>query len=177
MPSDPKSFRKFKKAPLLFAFIFLAAASLGLYFVYREIRENKNLARVARSEWETEERHRYEIQAMEILLADTMTERAELDKHFARTKNVVPFLDTLQALARKVGAKAEVLSVDVVAESGLSVTLQSEGSFEAIYKFLELLENSPYELEFSTVDIGRTDQGEDVNWEGFFRMKLLSFIP
>jgi hypothetical protein len=44
-----------------------------------------------------------------------------------------------------------------------------------------LLENSPYELDFLSVDFhkssGDTKNKKDARWEAVFKMQLLSFIP
>ena len=92
----------------------------------------------------------------------------------------MPFLDLLERLAPQVGADAEVLLVDKAKDGSLlSVDVRVIGNFEAIYKFLTLLENFPYELEIISVDIQKKG-GEGVEsskWEGVFKVKLLSFIP
>ena len=179
MQNTPKSFRKFKKVPFFLSIVFLALSSTALVFLFWQINTNKKLTIAARTEWQEEEARRYEIKSLAILLEDVAAERTALDAHFARSTNVVPFLDSIEELARKVGADPEVVSVDP-APSGaeLGVTARARGSFGAVYKFLELLENSPYELEFTTVDIQKISgdkAGE--TWEIFLRFKLLSFLP
>jgi translation initiation factor IF-2 len=103
---------------------------------------------------------------------------------------VVPFLDTLEGLATKVGIKAETASVDIAPDSlSLLVKINTSGSFEAIYKFLTLLENSPYELEFTGFDMQKEDsilatpdlvlnkdiKKQNSKWRATFNIKLLSF--
>ena len=103
-----------------------------------------------------------------------------LDTHFAKGSDVVPFLDTIEKLAPKVGVTAEVNSVNNVANGAeLVVELESRGSFAGVYKFLTLLENSPYQLEFLSMDLRKVTEGDDlssVEWQGVFRIRLLGFI-
>ncbi|MFA6257191.1 MAG: hypothetical protein WCT29_02560 [Candidatus Paceibacterota bacterium] len=176
MQNNPKSFKKFKKAPLVFSTLFLAMVVLGFWFVSGEINQNKKSAEVMWTEWQKENLRRHQIRDLEVLLSEAEAKRAELDTHFAESSNIVPFLDTTQELARKVGAESEIISVDNSAESGgLTVVVHATGSFESLYKFLELLEHSPYELEFLTVDLGRLAEGS--GWEANFKLRLLTFIP
>ena len=111
-------------------------------------------------------------------------ERALLQTHVAKSSDAVPFLDSLERLALSVSVKSEITSVDVGKNnSNLIVLIKSSGSFENLYKFLMLLENSAYELEFLSVDIqkvGGVDSaiGTGVpEWESRLRIKLVSFLP
>ena len=100
----------------------------------------------------------------------------------------MPFLDTVEGLAPKAGVKAEVTSVDVLSNSnGLVVGMKASGTFNGLYKFLILLENSPYELEFISMNmqsetVVTVSNTEDKNalvpkWNTAFKIKLLSFLP
>lgn len=178
METNSKSFKKFKKTPLFLALAFLAVSVFVFFWLLHKINENKRLSAEARLEWLNEETRRYEIKSLDILLKDAEKEREELDAHFAQSSNIVPFLDSTQELAKKAGAASEIVSVDALKEDGeLAVVMRAAGSFESVYKFLELLENSPYELEFATVDLKKTNEANSAKWEAFFKIKLLSFIP
>ena len=77
------------------------------------------------------------------------------------------------------GVKAEVVSVDITKDSSsLIVEINASGSFETIYKLIMLLENSPYNLEFISVNIKDSDTsvGKSSQWTATFQIKLLSFI-
>ncbi|MEI8175115.1 MAG: hypothetical protein WCG28_04155, partial [bacterium] len=106
----------------------------------------------------------------------------QLGTHFAQSSNIVPFLDIIEGLATKVGTKAEVTSVDPLGDNaGLSVGMKASGSFSSVYKFITLLENSPYELEFVSMNIQKgieADAKGNVSevWNAIFRLKLLSFM-
>lgn len=130
--------------------------------------------------WHTEASRREEIKSLNRSMEMIEEERASLQAHFAQSADVVLFLDAIEGLAPKAGVKAEVLSVDTVdKEAGLRMNMKASGSFEEIYKFLTLLENAPYELEFISIDmqkkIGQTS-GKKPLWEAIFKIKLLSFI-
>jgi hypothetical protein len=179
MRNYEKSFRKFKKGPVLLALLFLALSCFGLWYVLKSISENKAVAKEALLVWEKEESRRNELKSLDAFISKTEADRAQLDLHFAQSSNVVPFLDSLEELGQLAGAKSEVMSVEVPKDGGgLVVAVEAKGNFGEVYKFLELLENSPYELEFLNADIGRTGEGETkAAWEGLFKIRLLTFMP
>ena len=112
-------------------------------------------------------------------------EMIELETHFAKSSDIVPFLDTIEGLASKVNISAEVVSVNILTNhTGLTVGAKTSGTFSEIYKFLALLENSPYEIEVTSIDMRReTELNSEENknttvpkWNITFEIKLLSFI-
>ena len=110
-----------------------------------------------------------------------------LQSHFAESSNVVSFLDAIQNLAPSVGATAQIDSVDTgTNNSYFVVELEASGSFESVYKFLTLLENSPYELDFLSMDIHNANETNTPanikssklpTWNANFKIQLLSFVP
>ncbi len=184
MQNNPRSFQKFKKIPLLLAVVFLGISSFSFYYLFTQINNNKKLAETMQNNWQTETSRRNEIESLDKLLKSTETGRVLLESHFAKSSDIVPFLDTIEKLATKVGARSEVVSVDILKDkSGLMMEVRSVGSFEAVYKFLTLLENAPYELEFTFMDMQNTniqyDEEDKVvssEWSANFKIKLLSFI-
>ncbi len=164
---------------MLVSTLFLAAACFGFFFLFQKINDNKTAATEALRLWSEEEAKRNELNSLDAMLENLKEEMATLDTHFAQSSNVVPFLDSLEELGELSGGSSEVLSVETTPDgAGLLITLKTEGGFGSVYKFLELLENSPYELEFLAVDIGRgSGEGVAAEWEGFLKLKLLTFIP
>ena len=102
-----------------------------------------------------------------------------IEQHFAKNSNLVPFLDTIEGLALKVGAEAETTSVEVSSDKmNLILGLKAEGTFDSVYSFVKLLENSPYHMEFSYLDISKVSGQVGVEfpiWEAKFIMKLINF--
>ena len=175
----------FSKAPLLLSIIFFIFFSFLFVFFYKKTNDNDQRAKQNMSTWQIEADKREAIRSLNRSVQEVSEERTLLETHFAKNSNVVPFLDTLEALALKVGARAEVNLVDNLPDNaGLVVGLKASGSFEAIYKFLTLLENSPYELDFLSADVHKlvatNEQSANVKnlkWEALFKIQLLSFVP
>lgn len=168
-----------QKLFLLSAAAFFILFSYVFYFLYDRIEENNALAEESNIKWQEEASRLEEIKSLDRSLKMTTKEREELEKHFAKSSDLVPFLDTIEGLARKAGAAASTTSVDLSQDDlSLLVGLKALGSFQAIYKFLTLLENSPYELEFLYASIYRESAqaaSPPSPWEARFVIKLLSF--
>ena len=183
MPNNPsKQFKKFKKKPLFVAFGVLALAVFSFWWVLNSIKSTEAESENAQAEWQAENTRREAIRSLERSIKDIEDERVALESHFAQSENVVPFLDTLESLAQQAGGEAKVTAVDIPKDKEeLVVSLRVEGSFQSNYKFIKLLENSPYELEIESFDLstGVSSEGAAIEsslWEGRFTLRLISFV-
>ena len=172
----------FPKTPFLISVIFLLVFSFSFFYLFNETNKKVQGSESKEMEWQTEANKRNEIRNLNNSIKSIETERTQLETHFAQSSDVVPFLDTLEELARKVGADAEVVSVNIAEDhTGLLVGVKASGTFNNLYKFITLLENSSYELEFISMDIQKTTTSDTkgVNvpgWSANFSLKLLSFV-
>lgn len=167
--------------PAILLLVFSVAAFL--FFYSNIIRKNEEFQKT-QLEWQIENKKFDDIKQLERSMKAIEVERSALQKHFAKSSDVVPFLDSIEKLADSVSVKAEITSVDVGKnDSSLTILIRSSGSFGNLYKFLTLLENSTYELDFISVDMQKTsgpdiEAGIDVpQWEGRFKVALISFLP
>lgn len=173
----------FPKIPLFLSAIFFCIFLIVFLFFYRGIKNNNQESQLKESQWHSETLRRNEIKALDRSVRMVETEREQLDTHFAQSSDIVPFLDTIEGLAKEVGVKAEVTSVEILTDhNGLMIGMQASGIFSGLYKFLTLLENSPYELEFVEMDMHRETEiteGKSATlskWGAIFKIKLLSFM-
>lgn len=176
---NAKQFKKFKKFPLIVAILFLIASCVGFWFVLNKINANEAISGETQSRWQAEAIRREGIRSLERSIKDIQSEKNLLETHFAESSNVVPFLDTLESLARQAGAVAEVTSVDIVKDkSELSVAIHVSGGFGSVFKFTQLVENAPYEIVIDSFDLEKEISTGEVGggaWDGFFTLRLLSF--
>ena len=174
----------FSKILFLFSIVFFCISIIIFLFFYQEIKNNDKESQIKELEWRTEAKERSEIRTLDNLVKIIKSERAQLETHFAQSSDIVPFLDTIEGLASRATTKAETTSVNILEDhTGLVVGMKVSGTFSSLYKFLTLLENSPYELELIAMDIHArivTDIGseneKDPKWDANFRIKLLSFV-
>ena len=188
-----------QKIPLFISAIIFLFLCIVFIFLYKEINNNNEKAKQSAIDFQTEMSRRNEITSLDNSLQENNKNKAILESHSAKSSDIVPFLDTIEKLAPQIGANAEIDSVDNgIAKPGLIVGLKISGSFGNVYKFLQLLENSPYEIDFISMDMHKlsTDaplasvvapskNGSNVapkiikvqNWEAILKIQLLSFVP
>lgn len=174
----------FKKILLIPSVIFLVLPCFVFFLLNVQINSNQKIFEENEASWQKEANRREGIKVLNNSIKKIENDKDLIEAHFAKSSNVVPFLDTLESLGAKSGVKTEVTLVDIPNENNvLMVEMKASGNFEGIYKFLLLLENSPYELEFVSVDVQKQNAGTVISkkeivpiWEANFKMKLLSFV-
>jgi Tfp pilus assembly protein PilO len=166
-----------KTSLLLFLVLFLASAGVFL-FLLGEVESKKRETIALRGEWLAEKSKRDNIENLATFMERYQQDIGELESHFVTSKDVVSFLDLMEGLGNKVGATSEVTLIDVPKDqSYLTVEIKASGNFESIYKFISLLENSPYELEIMSMRMDSNSQTEGQNsWSSVLKIKLLSFV-
>ncbi len=175
----------FQKILILIPIILLLLFCFAFAFTYQKINDNNQKTQQETINLRTETLRRENIASLNQSLQKIAPDRILLENHFIKSSDVVPFLNMIEKLGKEVGVLTEINSVNTKTDNTeLIVDLKASGRFEGIYKFLTLLENSPYELDFSSMNIhllglsGVTDKNtKDPNWEAVFKIKLLSFIP
>lgn len=153
--------------------------------LYTKTNQNNQKAKLGTIAWQTETDQRDDINSLNNSLEQISDERALLDSHFAQSSDVVPFMNTIEQLGAPTGASVEIASVETgTNNSELVVDLKATGTFEQVYQFLTLLENSPYEITFNSMDMHELSAQDasvknvkNQNWEADFEIQLLSFTP
>jgi len=173
----------FQKISLLVSVAILLVLGLAFVFLYQKINENNNKTQQDSISMQTETNRRSDIQSLNKLIQKISPDKDLLESHFIKSSDVVPFFDTIEKLSDKAGVSAQIDSVDTKTDSsGLIVGMKISGKFEAIYKFITLLENSTYVLDFISMDVHKPQAvvGKNIdssNWEAVFKIQLLSYIP
>ncbi len=164
---------------LIIISIFLCAFFV---FVYKQTKNNIQTVEQVETDFGKEAARREEIKEFNNSFKSIEEEKTLLETHFAQSSDIVPFLNKIEKMATSVGTKVDVSFIEVAKDnSGLVLEMRDTGGFEQVYKFLKLLENSPYELEFSSVEMRNAliedgKGGSKRNWEALVKMKLISFI-
>lgn len=173
----------FQKKALIFSIIFLLFSSFLFLFVLISTNNNKKISEIAQAEWQEKATRKENIKLTTDLIKTIESERNLLESHFIRNSDVVPFLDTIEKLAKGVETEAEVDSVHTEdSTSSLIADVKVSGNFENIYKLILLLENSPYDLQFVLVNIKSIDKqdastkNETPKWMANLKIRLKSFV-
>lgn len=174
----------FKRILLFILATLLLFFGAAFVFLYQKINNNNQKIQQDTINLRTEANRRESLASLDRTLQKIAPERALLENYFIKSSDIIPFLNMIEKLATEAGVSAQIDSIDTKADnSELTVRLKVSGGFEVIYKFLTLLENSPYELDFLSMDMRKSlsnvsDQNvKNSNWEVVFKIQLLSFIP
>lgn len=174
----------FPKIALFLSVLFFIVSCILFSFLHTKVKDNNIISEQDNTVWQNEANRRNILSSMDHSLKAMAGEIMQVNTHFAQSSDVVPFLDYIEKTASIVGLNAEIVSVDVPEkEKVLVVVVNTEGVFEEVYKFLTLLENAPYQLEFVSVHMTR-ESGKVIplpkvahpSWNGYFKINLLSFI-
>ena len=188
---------------LILSFIFMLFFMFIFIFLYQSIANNNNTKEQIAIDLKTEIEKQNEIKSLDDSLKMMLKEKELLDSHFAKSSDIVLFLDTIEQLGEEVFVKMEVFSVEQpkikkeiqtednietednqdIKNNGLIIDMRILGSFEGIYKFITLLENAPYEIEILSFDI-QNEKGQNLDnknsapslWNGMLKVKLISFV-
>ncbi len=153
--------------------------SIGVWVIlYRQIEKNKKTTRELQTQLEEDIATKQKSQSLQRLMNELGQERNAFASHFVKNTDIVPFLNTIESLANQVGAEAVINTVDTPEDPpSLLIGIKASGSFEAIYKFMALLESAPYELQILGFDLkkGGASEEEADSWSATLEVKVVSF--
>ncbi|MEK7113700.1 MAG: hypothetical protein AAB873_02635 [Patescibacteria group bacterium] len=172
-----------QKKSFILALLFFLVSLTILFVLLSVIKGSEVKYKLAEEKWQIENAKREDMGTLKNLLKEVDKEKSLLDSHFIQNPDVVPFLTTVENLAKKVNLQIEVASVNVnEKEPALLVGVKTSGSFGNIYRFITLLENSAYDLVFVSADMKTIEDGlvnrvsKLPEWVATFEIKLLSFM-
>ena len=122
------------------------------------------------------------LKSVKKLIEDTENERKKLDTYFVTDNSVVDFIESIEALAKEVEIDTEVVSVDISENDKISeallLSLEVEGLWSNLFYFVSLIEELPFKIGISKVDIKAVY--EDANktkssgsWKGVINFNVL----
>ena len=173
---------KFKNSTLIVSVIIFLILCIMFFFLFKEINNNIKTSKELQTNLQKEIKRREEIKDFNNSFKSIEQDKNLLETHFAQSSDIVPFLNKIEKMANSVGTEAEVSFIEVAKDNtGLILEMKDVGSFSRVYKFITLLENSPYELEFTSVEMNSTSDTSKKStkeniWEATLKIKLISFI-
>lgn len=99
-------------------------------------------------------------------LARASANEAAITGYFVDTKDVVPFLETLQSTGTRLNSKVEVVSVSsepAKPHARLLLSLRITGSFDSVMRTLGTIEYQPYDTTIQSLTLD-TPPGEASMW-------------
>lgn len=108
-------------------------------------------------------------------LAETTESRAIVAGAFLRGSELISFIEKLESLAKTAGVDFNLDEPKSLAgkTGGLHLTFSATGSFTGLYRFLALLENLPYRIDWNSLD---WSQKSGTTWSGIFDLTVASYV-
>lgn len=164
---------------ILIFLLVIAIASLIAWLIYFVDGARSEIIVIKKGIAEIEKKEA-NIKKLEDLMASLVPEEQKISTAFADSKNLVLFIEKLESAARDAGIKLEISSAELfAADAGAypKFQLSAEGSFGQNFRFLQLLETLPYQLEITDAIFAlRSTEGADSYWQVHISITLLSFI-
>jgi Tfp pilus assembly protein PilO len=163
---------------IILAVLTLAVAS-GYFLLFAEIRNtNRNISRLA-GEADIVAQQSTTLRTLQSIVEITREDRAGINTFFLTEQEIVDFLEVIEGLREDTGASINVRSIGegetltntLTKELHLNVT--AEGSWEAVYHFLALLESLPYRIKLQQVQLSDSSTTTDEpSWSGVFNFSV-----
>ena len=148
---------------LCIAITVLAAALVAYGFWYAAIAAESAAVANLESQIEAKLETASRIASARVALAEISGNEATVRSYFVSEKDVVTFIDDLEARARTQKASVTVLSVSTASENVhpvLTMTLRVAGTFEAVMRTVGLIEYAPYYLRVGSLSLGLDAKSE-----------------
>ena len=150
----------------------IAAAAMGLaaltaviafgFAVRYTLREWDVLAE-ARGELAGDEAVRRGVGQANAALDGIAAERALLESSFANPDDLLPFIESIEALARRIGVRAELALTSGGNQPMDKYQINIEGEFRQVMLFLRTLESLPFLTTLGDTEISRTNPGVEAS--------------
>lgn len=174
-----KSFKnKFINNPVILALGMLVVVLTAFVFLFKHIHTINTKAIEVQKQTRLSVAEKREARSLLDFSNENQVRIQELDKHFVKGTEVVAILQYVEDLAPRVGASAKVSAVDVTKDGqSLFIDMNISGSFDSVYKFVNLLEQASYILDIINLDIQAVQKESGNTWSGNIKVKVISFIP
>ncbi len=166
---------------ILLIFVTLALfllLSLGTFLFYSmgSIVQDITLIRGRLSTLDSEIKN---INVIEGFLEKTASDRIIISQGFIGNDDLLRFIEDIEKVGNESGIEVNVESASLAAGNsklGPSFRLRAQGNFSQVFKYMLLLENTPYEISFEDISFTSSagEKGKK-NWLGTFVIRLLSY--
>lgn len=163
---------------LLVLLILLVGYGYFLFVIFETNTEQRILGEEAQLQSKREEHFR----TIKKVLADTRSERLELNSRFISKDGVVSFIEKIESLSGITGASLDIRSVSIIDTDTtteyewLELSVDISGTWSELNHLVALVEHFPVALSLSGARIiysnTDTDSGKEI-WNGSFRVQAV----
>jgi|GEM_PF-6035491 len=161
---------KTKRIFISFIILDIIIAAIYGYFVYDLIQQAREVSDLyIKNNRESSEQ--IKLRTLEKMTQASAQDSATIDSYFVRLKDVVPFMEKVEEMGKRVDVSIVVTSIKNTSVS-LDMAFSAIGSFNDIYRLIALLESAPYKIAVKNVSI----QSVENSWSATMEISLLSYI-
>ncbi len=161
---------------LLLLLVLIIGYVYFLFIIFKINNEQRILGKEVQLQVKKDEHFR----AIKKILADTRSERLELNTRFVSKEGVVSFIEKIESLSSVAGASVDIQSVNIIdakSKAGyewLELSVDVSGTWDEVYYLISLVEHLPMAASLFDVRIvySNTDDGKEV-WDGYFRVRAV----
>ena len=137
---------------LLAALALLAAVLVAYISLFSWIKQHNETISEMQGKLASENQQAAEERKLEAIIKETSDNSATLNSYFVEGDKAVDFLQTIEGYGSYSGASVKFSTVDYNATNQrLTMSLHIAGTFQSVYRTILLLENAPYEFDFSHI--------------------------
>ncbi len=169
--------------------IVLLAGLLGCVGFWLLIRHSVNAVYAFENAAKEQSAQHEDSVALKALLSGVGPDLDTLKTRVVDANGTVPFINSIEALARQAGAKVNIDSVSVGPASAegdsfeqLNLAVSTQGSWSQVGTFLAMIESLPYKVEIPSVSLtqgafseaqGSTTSKTVIQWKGSYTLSVL----
>lgn len=167
-----------KNKKFIISFVLIIAlnliAVLGCLYLYSGIRTQREAMRQDMKNLALLEKKAQNIQLLESQSEKLKTDAQKIEPVFLKEENIVGFIENLENLGKDAGVSVELSAVRMDEKNSKAphFDLILKGSFNALFHYIVLLENLPYQIIFEKLNMSSGDK----TWEARTGIILSSFI-
>jgi hypothetical protein len=122
--------------------------------------------------------------ALKHFIDQTPADRSQVENLIVNSDTVTNFIDRLDSLAKASRAQLKIEQANVVPDQGLGVQLVVTGDFDAVYRYLQILNNLPEAFVIKHISLTTSQANADYvvtnskntgNWRAVIEANLLSY--
>jgi len=177
---------KTKRHMIIAILVFIVLMVLYGAFYYLLQKEIKKTQKTESSIFLLEKKNK-EMLTQKKLIDETKQLSESLNNYFVYEERAPEFLEKIEAIDTLVGTNTTITSISTktidkeTKHAELIVVLDSEGTYQQLFHFLERIENLPYEISIDTTSFARVAEAVNSSsvpeWKLSLTFSVVSFIP
>ncbi|MDP2676326.1 MAG: hypothetical protein Q8O83_01425 [bacterium] len=157
--------------------VFVLLGGLGKFFIDAIYEKRERLITI-QEEIQKMEARQQNLKDLEALFGEVQKREKDIENIFVSERSVVRVIEALEARARDLAISLRVDSASLPTASatrGPEIQIRLSGSFDALYRYIKILEVLPFQLSIDVLHVSMSDTAEE--WSSTIKLTVLSFMP